>query len=201
VTAPAPGWLGRRLQIAGQFGAHLGEHRQRLLQRRLPARQAWICTAGQPASCRVHQRHRIRSVVGALGQERQCGQGLGGRFAQRVDVLQPPDRCVQLGVLPGQRVDGVDLLQPHSQQLFSLGEFTGPVDPVGELPGGVLPPLPQPAVVGNALGQAGEPVEHRSLRGWLQQRDGFRLSVHGQQRLGELGQHGERRRPASDMSS
>ena len=146
-------------------------------------------------------RRRIGGRPGELlGPGQRHHRALRGE-PEGVDVLQPLGLGDQLPVLAGQRRDGGDLVQPEPEQLLALRPLPGPGAPVRQVRGEFLPPRAECAVRLELVVEAGELVEHGALLTGAEQRDGLRLAVHRDQRIGQLGQGRQRDGPAAQVGA
>ena len=132
-----------------------------------------------------------QGVLGAL----LARQGLARLLGSRPEGVGEP----QTGLLRGQPhvlarhgVDGLDLAEAEPQLVGLTGALTGRTDHLGQVALGLDQLGPQARVVLGRLGdvRTGEPVEGRALCSGLQEPVLVGLTVHGDQRLGDLGQYG-----------
>jgi len=89
-----------------------------------------------------------------------------------------------------------------AQQVGLAGQLPRPFAPLGELGDDLLPLGPDPLVPVERAGDGvtGELVEHGPLFGRAQQPQRLVLAVHGDERVGQLGQHPDGHRPAAEVS-
>ena len=136
--------------------------------------------------------------VTALARQRLTG--LLGSGAQGIGVAQPCLVDRQLRVLPGPRVDGLDLAKPEPEQVGLPGAFASAGHHLVELTLGRAQPGVQRRV-GLREGQdrlTAEPVERLALCSRPEQPVLVGLAVHGHQRFGHLGQPRHRDRRPTD---
>ena len=166
-------------------------------------------SASPPASVscsRTPSRHvrAAETVVRASGLPVLAGERLarllGGR-AQGVGEPEPALVGRQRGVLARLGGDRLDLAEPEAQQVGLLGPLPGvwrrpPRARARRRRGGGSRSAYVVSSAGDLL--AAEPVERLALRPGLQQPVLVGLAVHGDERLGDLGERRDRHRGAAD---
>ena len=166
-----------------------------------PAAGSWSRTPS--SSVRAADDGRQGVGVALVGGERLAGR-LGGRAA---GCRRGPSRCsssASAASSPGCGRHRLDLAQAEPQQVGLAGPLARGRDHVGELVLGVQQRRrrgrgSRPAA--SAVGSPAEGVEGVALGARLQQAVLVGLTVHGHQRLGHLGQLGDRHRRAPDVGA
>lgn len=136
-----------------------------------------------------------------LGVARQRGVRERGGGGERVGMSEALRLGGELGVLAGQRFDRGDLVQPEAQQIGFLGPLTGARGQLVELTRDLAQPPVGRRVLGVGHGDAVArvPVQGLPLPGRLEQPLLVGLAVHGDEFVGEFGQHSDRHGSAAEM--
>ena len=109
-----------------------------------------------------------------------------GTLAKIAQVIRLQDGTIRAIVQGQRRIRLLDLVQTEPEQLLALRPLPGPGAPVRQVRGEFLPPRAECAVRPELVVEAGELVQHGALLTGAEQRDGFRLAVHRDQRIGQL---------------